>query len=834
MNFLQPGQTLKHYRVINKIGEGGMGEVYLAHDTTELDRLVALKILPIEVAANKDRLQRFTQEARTVSNLNHPNILTIYEFGQAGSVCFIATEFIDGETLRQYLSARRLKLGEVLDIGAQIVAALNAAHEAGVVHRDIKPENVMVRRDHIMKVLDFGLAKLGRQSASSAVDSEAGTKVFVHTQPGRVLGTVSYMSPEQSVGSSVDHRTDIWSAGVLLYEMLAGVVPFAGKDIHRQIIAIQEQQPAPLSHHVEGVPARLEEIVVKCLAKDRDERYQTAKDLLIDLRNLKRRLDVDTEIERTVPPEKSGLSTSGGHLRGAPTSPPVGDTPNTRASSAEFIVSGIKQHKIAIAVIAGLVLIVAGGIIAVSVYLRARKTEVAIESVAVLPFVNQNHDADSEYLSDGLTESIINSLTQLPNLKVIARSSVFRYKGKETDPLAAGKELGVRAVLTGRIMQRGDDLTISAELVDVGENKQLWGEQYSAKVSDLLTVQRQIASQITSNLRLKLSGAEQGRINKHYTDNPEAYQLYLKGVYFSNKRTEEGLRKGIDYFNQAISVDPNYALAYSGLADSYALLGNFYFIPTKEGFAKAKTAAMKAVELDDTLAEAHTSLAGSKLFYDWDWSGYETEARRAMDLNPNYRPLQYAQYLAAMKRFDEAIKEAKRAEEIDPLSTLAVSNVAWMSYFARNYDQAREQYQKAIEIEPTHFLPHRRLGLIYLQTNLPKEALAEIEKAAALSGAGVEARAYLGYAYAFAGKRTEAQKIIDELREESKTKYVAPYPMALIYTGLGDKDQALQWLDKAYEARASNMVFLTVEPIFDPLRSDPRFADLIRRIGLPQ
>ena len=485
---ISAGTKLGRYEIRSKIGEGGMGEVYLAQDTTELDRTVALKILPVEVAGDKDRLQRFIQEARTVSNLNHPNILTIYEFGQAGSTCFIATEFIDGETLRQHLSARRLKLVDVLDIAAQIVAALNAAHEAGVVHRDIKAENVMVRRDHIVKVLDFGLAKLSEPRpvgiaggpGKAETNEDAKTKVLVHTEPGLVMGTVSYMSPEQSVGSGVDHRTDIWSAGVLLYEMLAGVVPFEGKDIHRQIIAIQEQEPAPLSHHVEGVPARLEEIVVKCLAKDKDERYQTAKDLLIDLRNLKRRLDVDAEIERTVAPEFRPTIDGGGTSRIATQSsqPDAGATnavPAHLTSSAEYLVAKVQQHKTSAVIAVG---VLALAIAALAYYFHARNTEVAIESIAVLPFVNQNHDADSEYLSDGVTESIINSLTQLPNLKVIARSSVFRYKGKETDPLAIGKELGVRAVLTGRILQRGDNLTISAELVDVRDNKQLWGEQY--------------------------------------------------------------------------------------------------------------------------------------------------------------------------------------------------------------------------------------------------------------------------------------------------------------------------------------------------------------------
>src|SRR5260370_1213872 len=457
-----------------------MGEVYLAQDTSELGRAVALKIVPAEVARDKDRLQRFTQEARTVSNLNHPNILTVYEFGQTESGSFIATEYIDGVTLREHLSGRRLKLIDVLDLAIQMVAALNAAHEAGVTHRDLKPENVMVRRDLIVKVLDFGLAKPTATFSTKQIDSEAGTKVFVQTEPGIVMGTVSYMSPEQSIGKGIDQRTDIWSVGVVLYEMIAGCVPFQGKDIHRQIIAIQETEPAPLSQLVEGVPDRLEEIVAKCLAKDKDERYQTAKDLLIDLRNLRRKLDVDAEIERTVAPGlrntsggSSGASTQGSQINDGATSAVQVST----TSSAEYVVTGIKQHKLAAAIV--LMLIVAG--VGLGLFVLARNPEGAIESIAVLPFENKSNAADTEYLSDGLAESLIYRLSQLPNLKVSPTSSVMRYKGRETDMTTIAAELGVTAVTTGRIPQRGDNLTISVELVDVRNNKLLWSEQYELK-----------------------------------------------------------------------------------------------------------------------------------------------------------------------------------------------------------------------------------------------------------------------------------------------------------------------------------------------------------------
>jgi eukaryotic-like serine/threonine-protein kinase len=835
------GTKLGRYEIRSKLGAGGMGEVYLAQDTTELDRTVALKILPAEVAANKDRLQRFTQKARTVSNLNHPNILTIYEFGQADSVCFIATEFIEGETLRQHFSGCRLKLVDVLDIAAQIVAALNAAHEAGVVHRDIKPENVMVRRDHIVKVLDFGLAKPTGKSASSSVDSEAGTKVLVHTEPGLVMGTVSYMSPEQSVGSGVDHRTDIWSAGVLLYEMLAGVVPFAGKDIHRQIIAIQEQEPAPLAHHVEGVPARLEEIVVKCLAKDKDERYQTARDLLIDLRNLRRRLDVDAEIERTVAPVFR--TTSGGGASRTPTQsfqPDAGATnavPARMTSSAEYLVAQVQRHKTSALIAVGVLVL---AVAAIGYYLHTRNTEIAIESIAVLPFVNQNHDADSEYLSDGVTESIINSLTQLPNLKVIARSSVFRYKGKETDPLAAGKELGVRAVLTGRIMQRGDNLTISAELVDVRDNKQLWGEQYSEKVSDLLSVQREIASKITSNLRLKLSGEQQSRVTKNYTLDPEAYQLYLKGRYQLNKRTEDSLNRGVEFFNQSIEQDPNYALAYAGLADAYNQMGLWTTLPPAESFSKAKAAAERALQLDSTLGEAHTALAFEKFQYEWDFAGAENEYRQGISLNPNFATARelhgYQMYLADPHGFNEAMQELRKAQELDPLSSPVSFNIAVLFYFERRYDEAIEQLKRIHDLDPNFTLANGLLGAAYMGKGMFAEAVAAWLAGSTLEGQGLSPQSInaLNEAFKKSGIKAFMQKHAELLEQKSKQRYVSAYFIAMDYAYLGEKDLAFVWLEKAYQERSSWLTCLRVDPLWANLHSDPRFADLLRRIGLPQ
>src|SRR6266568_3202290 len=836
-----PGTRLGRYEIRSQIGAGGMGEVYLALDT-RLDRKVALKILPAEVAAHPDRMKRFVQEAKAASALNHPNIITIYEIDETESGHFIAIEFIEGETLRERMRKASIKPGEVLDVAAQIASALSAAHAAGIVHRDVKPENIMMRADGIVKVLDFGLAKLTERLPPDSVDAEAATKALVQTEPGVVLGTTAYMSPEQARGLAVDARTDMFSLGVVIYELVAGRTPFGGTTRSDLIAALLEREPPPLARFAPEVPAELERIVLKALAKDPDERFQTAKDLLIDLKRLKQRLDVQIEIARASAPELSG---GGGAEPTAareivPTAPqtdaPTALGPSSATSSAEYLVSGIKQHKLA--VIAALLVLIIGAA-GLGIYLHARNTEVTIGSIAVLPFVNQSHDPNSEYLSDGLTESIINSLTQLPNLKVSARSSVFRYKGKDDDPMAVGKELGVSAVLTGRIMQRSDSLTISTELLDVRENKQLWGEQYQRKVSDLLAVERDIAQEITGNLRVRLSGPEQSRVAKHYTENPEAYQLYLKGRFYWNRRTEDGSRKGIEYFQLAIEKDPTYALAYTGLADCYSVLGtsyNFASLSPSEAIPKAKAAVTKALELDDTLAEAHTSLAYIRLNYDWDWPGAEREFKRAIELNPNYDNAHhwYSHYLMAMGRTEESLRESNRALELDQLGPIMNVHLGWHYFYAHQYDLAIEQFRKTLEMDPNYGLTHWYLGQAYEQKAMYAEAETELRKAKDLLPENVIVEADIGHAYAVSGKRDEARKVIDELKELSRRRYVASYHIALIYTGLGDKDRAFEWLDNAYRERSDLLVYLKVEPRLDSLRSDQRFADLVRRVELPQ
>jgi serine/threonine-protein kinase len=804
-----------------------MGRVYLAHDP-RLNRQVAVKLISHYSAAEEERIRRFRKEAFAASALNHPNILTIYEIGDFEGQNFIATEFIDGVTLRARLGRRELPLATALEIAIQVASALSAAHEAGIVHRDIKPENVMIRADGLVKVLDFGIAKYTQADGGGEQD-------LVETKLGSVIGTVPYMSPEQACGLPVDARTDIWSLGVMLYEMVTGRVAFLGENPTETTSLILQKEPAPLARYAHNVPAELERIITKALTKDREERYQTAKDLLIDLRNLKRKREVDAEIERTVAPEHwpSG-STSSGQSAPVTASGEVTATAPANAmpsaSSAEYIVAGIKQHKLAATL--ALVLLTIGAV-GLSAYLPARNTAVAIDSIAVLPFQNKSTEADTDYLSDGLAESLLYRLSQLPNLKVSPTSSVLRYKGKEIDPIKVGQELGVNAVLSGRIIQRGDNLTISAELVDVRDNKLLWGEQYDRKMSDLLATQREISREIVEKLKLKVSGEEKG-LAKNYTENNEAYELYLKGRFYWNKRTAEALKKSIEYFNQAIEKDPGFALAYAGLADCYDIPANR--LPPREAMPRAKAATMRALELDEKLAEAHTSLARVLAAYEWDWTSAEKEYKRAIELNPHYAIAHqwYGGWFEAMGRHNEANDERKRALELDPLSSIV--NFEWgvAFFYARDYDRAIEQFQKTLELDQ-NFPPAKYfLAQTYMQKGMYDKAIAGFKEAIPLMSNDVTGTASLGHVYALSGKKSDARTVIEELKQLSGHQYVPATSIALVYAGLGEKDQAFAWLEKGYEEHAFQMQWLKVDPRWDNLRSDPRFADLVRRVGLPQ
>ena len=597
--------AIAHYRILKRLGKGGMGEVFLGEDTKQHGRKVALKVLPPELTKDESRVRRFKQEARAILALNHPNILTIFEIGEANSSFYIATEFIEGETLRQCLWRNPIKVDEALGIAIQVAMALEAAHAAGIVHRDVKPENIMLRhdrfvRDRFIKVLDFGLAKLTERE-SPTTDPEAVTMAISHTNPGAVLGTTGYMSPEQAQGESIDPRSDIFSLGVVLYEMVAGHAPFAGPTESHVRVSILDHDPAPLTTQSAEAPRHLERIVSKALAKDKAKRYQIVTDLRLDLEQLREELHFSgSEVRGQTQPyadtKVTGFAPSQAGRYRVTAAQAVDTTP--KVSSMEYIAVGVGRHKTAAFTV--LAIILAGLIGTIYFYRPVR----SIDSVAVLPFVNDSNDPNAEYLSDGIAESIIRSLSQLPNLKVMSRSAVFRFKGKNVDPQDVGRSLKVGAVLAGRLVKQGDRLIIKTELIDVSDGSQLWGAEYNNMLSDIFSVQEEISRKIFEKLRVRLTGEDEEKLTKRYTRDTNAYELYLKGRYFWNKRDEPGLRNGIKYFQQAGEKDPSYALAYSGLADSYALLSDIGVVKPSDEMPKAKAAAKKGVDVDPTLGEA--------------------------------------------------------------------------------------------------------------------------------------------------------------------------------------------------------------------------------------
>jgi len=816
------------------LGSGGMGEVYLAEDT-RLHRKVALKILPAELASDRNRMNRFNQEAMAAAALNHPHIAHIYEIGESAGVHFIAMEYIDGDTLRHRIN-KGIKLFEILELASQSSSALVAAHGAGIVHRDIKPENIMVRRDGYIKLLDFGLAKLS-EPRGTTIDPDAPTKALINTTAGSVIGTANYMSPEQAKGTHIDARSDLWSLGVVLYEMVTGHAPFSAETAAESISLILQKEPAPLSRFAHEVPGELERIVTKAMTKDREERYQTAKDMLIDLRNLKRKLEVDAEIERTAAPERR-QSASTGSEQTAPATASVATVASAPASaaaassSAEYIVSRIQQHKLFAAItLVALVLVIA--IVGLTLYRRAGNTEGTIESIAILPFVNQNNDPNTEYISDGIPESIINSLSQLPKLKVMSRNSVFHYKGKDMDAQAIAKELKVQAVLTGRVTQHGDGLSINVELINAQENSQIWGQQYNRKLADLFAVQEEIAQEISEKLRLKLTSTEQKQLAKRPTENLKAFQYYIQGRSYLQRSTREDQFTAIRYFESALGEDHNYALAYAGLGDAYAALGNRGHIAPMEGRRKAEEAASKALALDENLAEAHATLGFAQtIFTPSNFSLGDRELRRAIELSPSFAGAHYYLGISLTRqgRLDESLEVLLKARELDPLSSIIARTAVQPYYLKRDYGRALGLLRQANELGPA-LSTSWEIG-VYIQNKSFDEALAELEKAKQERKDDPLLIFDTGMVYAAQGKRAQALQIIKELEEISGASLSQAHWIAKIYAVLNEKELSFSWLERGLAAGAIGP-FYKDEPVWDPLRNDPRFADLLRRMGIP-
>ena len=806
-----------------------MGEVYLAEDT-RLDRQVALKILPQEFAEDSDRMNRFVREAKSASALNQPNIITIHEIGEAEGTHFIASEYIQGETLHTRLKQTPLDLKTTLDIAIQVASALNAAHKAGIIHRDIKPENVMIRPDGLVKILDFGIAKLSTKRAEPTAEEAATALKQQGTSPGVIIGTANYMSPEQARGKAVNAQSDIFSFGIVLYEMVTGQRAFTGENAVDVIGAILHKEPTPLNQLAPELPHEIERIINKTLRKDPDVRYQTAGDLLTDLKDAKQELEFQDKLERAVAPQSQRPETQTIFRPATDGQRP----PALPTSSAEFITQEVKKHKLGV-MVGSLFVVALLGVGLWFFYFRVSAANKTISSIAVLPFQNKSSDADTDYLSDGLAESLIYRLSQLPNLKVSPTSAVMRYKGKELDAQQIAKELGVQAVMSGRMIQRGENLSISVELVDAANNKIIWGEQYERKMSDLLTTQREIATTITEKLQLKLSGENAKGITKKYTESNEAYQLYLKGRYLWNQRTGESLKRATEFYNQAIEKDPGFALAYAALAETYVLFANYEVSSPADSMPQSKAAALRALELDDSLAEAHSALGWYLCQYEFDWIGGEKEFRRAIELNPNYATAHQwlASVFAQTKRFDAAQAEIKRASDLDPLSPIIAVNVAFDLWESRRYDEALKQFERTLLLHPDFTVAQQGLCWTYSAMGKSELAITACRKSLDLTK-GAWDKGRLSMVLGSAGHTDEAKKLLQELQTESSQRYVPKMALALAHLGLNQKEEALTMIEQDVAEHGYWVGSMGVEPEFDELRSEPRFKALIKRANLPE
>lgn len=837
MNF-PVGTTFGRYEIISLLGSGGMGEVYLAQDN-KLGRRVALKLLPPRFTGDSERVRRFQQEARAASALNHPNIITIFEVGETEHTYFIASEYVEGQTLGQRLNDGALDLSEAIEIGIQVAGALSAAHRAGIIHRDIKADNIMLRPDGYVKVLDFGLAKLTETFVSGAgADPEAATRPLNATSPGVIMGTVSYMSPEQARGFKVDARSDLFSLGVVTYEMLTGRLPFTGDSGSDVISAILNQESPPVTRWRREAPSDLEWIIARMLAKDRNDRFQSADEVVAALKRVRQQIAFQAERQRANEPTLCGDEVEA-ELPDIGLSPsPRPRTPSydtnryergLRRSNLEYLVGVVAGHRRESLLVAGLLLFTLGALF----YYRYIQQAATVDSIAVIPFVHTGADEEAEALADAITLGVIRNLSRLPKLRVQSLSAVMRYKlsdpaASPPDPRQIGRDLNVPVVLTGRITPRNGGLRISIELVDAGDNSYLWGMQYDRRRSELLALDEVITRDVSQQLKLNLEAKEIAQL--------EAYQYYLRGRYYLNKRTEGDLRQGLENFRRSIELDASFAPAMAGLADSYNLLATYGAISPSEGFTKGREAAEQALRINDRSAEAHTSLAYVKHRYDWDWAGADREFKRAIELDPNYAPAHqwYASYLLAVGRTTEAITSARRSQELDSLSLIVNSHLAWVLYLSRQPELALVQSKRILALDENFFPGLRYAGLAYELSGQYQEAIAALNKARELSGGSPVILGALAHAHAVAGNRQEARRLLDEILADASRRRVSTYEVAVIYAGLGEKGKSFEWLEKAFVERNEYLNYLMVDPRLDPLRGDPRYFEMLKRIGLAQ
>ncbi|HYA25196.1 MAG TPA: protein kinase [Terriglobales bacterium] len=785
------GAKLGPYEIVGTLGAGGVGEVYRAHDTL-LKRDVAIKVLAGSYSRDPEKLRQFQQEAEAAAALNHPNILSIYQIGEQDGVPYIVTELLQGKTLREYRGSVALPFQKVMDYARQIAHGLAAAHAKRVVHRDLKPDNLFVTDDGRVKILDFGLAEL--MPAELPSDANAPTAEQM-AEPGKVIGTLRYMSPEQVRGQKADARSDIFAFGAILYEMLAGKRAFQGATYADVISAIIKENPPPLSQAVADIPPGLERIVFRCLEKNPAERFQSAADLAFALEAL-----TDTQ----------------GTIR-----PPVVAMPSTSRSLWPRAVW---------------LLAAAVGLLMLTRFWPSRSSSPpsrAIRSIVVLPFQNVSGDPSQDYFVEGMTDELTTELANIGALQVVSRTSAMRYKAATKTLPQIAQELKVDGVIEGSVLRSGGTVRVTTQLVEAKSDKQLWARSYTRELKDVVLLQSELAHDIAEEIRITVTPQEQQRLATTRTVDPQAYEAYLKGRFYWNKETPEHLREAREYFEQAISIDPKYAPAYAGLADFYWATDE---LKPQEAMLLAKQNALKALDIDNELAEGHKTLAMVKFYADWDWAGAESEFRRALELNPNYSEGHrlYSVYLSELGRGDEALKEVQTAQRLDPLSLTAAVTVGWAYYYARQYDRAVELCRYVIELDSNFFQGHDCLGSAYLAKGSFAEAIAECQRSASGSGHASIREASLGRAYALAGKHAEARQILGELETASNHSYVPPYVFAMLYAALGEKDQAFAWLDKGYRDHDPYLVRLRVDDAVDPLRSDGRFSQLLQRIGLSQ